>query len=62
MMILIVCKQATAETSNLILQNDCVNFYVDSMQKGITKIEPYFNDVELMHVHQQFKNQAIEKV
>ncbi|XP_055319310.1 atlastin-like [Sitodiplosis mosellana] len=52
---------ATAEASSLILQNDCVNLYVDSMQKAVTDIDPYFSETELMNVHQKFKNQAIDQ-
>lgn len=58
----LILIKATAETSNLILQNDCVTFYINSMQNLITDVNPYFRQNDLLIVHQKFKNDAIEQV
>lgn len=35
---------------------------MDSMQKATAEINPYFNENELVKIHQKFKNEAIEQV
>lgn len=47
---------------NLILYNDCLNFYINTMQKTINAAEPYFEEYELMQLHQNAKNEAISQV
>lgn len=54
--------QATAEVTNLIVFNDCVNFYDDSMQKAIANVDPYYKVAELMAMHQRMKADALAKV
>lgn len=48
--------------SNLILLNECVSFYVDSMQQTITNTDPFLKENELMEVHDRMKNEAVAKV
>ena len=55
-------KQATAETSNLILFNDVMDSYHESMQNALRDIEPYFNATELFEIHETAKNGSIAQV
>lgn len=54
--------QATAEVNNLIVFNDSVNLYDDSMQKAIANVDPCYNATELMEKHQKMKDNALAKV
>lgn len=55
-------EQATAEANNVIIQNDCVNFYVDSMQKALDLTESYLNEVEFNSFHENTKDKAMKQV
>lgn len=55
-------KKATAEANNVILQNDCLNLYVDSMQKSLDATQSYYNEFELDELHQRVKEKAIKQV
>lgn len=55
-------KQATAETSNLILFNDCVNSYDDLMQKYLANVETHLKEMELVQTHQKTKCEVVAKV
>lgn len=50
-----------AETSNMILYNECLNLYVDSMKSMLNGVD-YFYEVQLMDIHTSHKIEAIEKV
>ncbi|XP_055309693.1 atlastin-like [Sitodiplosis mosellana] len=52
---------ATAETSYLILQNECMNFYVDFMEETFDKTETYFDEMELKNIHQRALDGAMSK-
>jgi len=52
---------ATAEASNTILLNDCVNFYGDSMQRSVDNVDPFFKEHELMETHQRLKSETMAK-
>ena len=55
-------KKATAEANNVILQNDCLNLYVDSMQKSLDATQSYYNEFELDDIHQRVKDKAMKQV
>lgn len=57
-----IFKQATAEANNLILQNDCVNFYVDSMQKSLDATHSFLDEFELIELHENAKYKAMKQV
>lgn len=59
---LLHCSQATAEVTNLIVFNDCVNLYADSMQTSIATVDPYYKESEFMEIHQKMKAAALGKV
>ncbi|XP_055309313.1 atlastin-like [Sitodiplosis mosellana] len=50
---------ATAEASMQIMLTDCVNYYVDTMQKLINGVTSYFSQIELITAHQKTKGEAI---
>lgn len=58
----LVFKQATTETSYLILYNECVEHYAKSMQRLFEAEEPIFVDEEIQAFHDTVKNEAIAKV
>ncbi|XP_031637541.1 atlastin-like [Contarinia nasturtii] len=51
---------AIAETNNLILYNDCLNLYIDSMRDRLNEIDPYFNQTELSDIHRKTKNESCQ--
>lgn len=55
-------KQATTEAINLILYNDCMNFYMDTMRKSMQNLKSTLAEDELEEIHQQAKEMTIEKV
>lgn len=55
-------EQATAEASMQILFTDSFNFYTDSMQKSINKIETYLKLNELITLHHNTKTEALAQV
>lgn len=55
-------KQATAEANNLILQNDCVNFYIDTMQKSLDATQTFLDEFELIELHESAKFKAMKQV
>lgn len=54
--------QATAEVTNSIIFNDCVNLYDDSMKTSIASVETYYKEAELVELHQRRKSEALAKV
>lgn len=60
-------RQATAQTSNQILSDECLKLYVDSVQNQIgqksnDECEPYFVKEQLKHIHEQSKEAALAQV
>lgn len=55
-------KQATAEANNLILKNDCVNFYIDTMQKSLDATQTFLDEFELIELHESAKYKAMKQV
>lgn len=55
-------QQATADTSNLILHNSCLNYYNDSMQSSIERADPYFTEKALSSIHHEIKTEVISLV
>lgn len=52
---------ATAEAANMILLNDCLNFYVNSMQEPLKK-DDFFGENELLEIHQKTKTKSVARV
>lgn len=44
------------------MYNDCLNVYVVEMQKALDKVDPYFHEDDLIKIHLEAKQEAIEKV
>ncbi|XP_031631878.1 atlastin-like [Contarinia nasturtii] len=53
--------RATAETSNQILYTDCLNNYMDAVQKSIIEVKLYFSESEFFQIHSTAKNTAISQ-
>ncbi|XP_031634116.1 atlastin-like [Contarinia nasturtii] len=51
---------AIAETSILILYNDSLSLYTESMRDSFDKVHPYFKESELLDIHTKAKNESFE--
>lgn len=50
------------KTYNLIIHQDCMNFYTNSMQKSFEHVESYIRKSKLMELHQSTKDSTINQV
>lgn len=44
------------------LYSECRDFYTNSMQESLNQAEIYFNEIDLIKLHQGTKQTAIDKV
>lgn len=54
--------QAVAETSILILYNESLSHYSESMRDSFNKNHTYFKESELLDIHTKAKNESFEMV
>lgn len=55
-------KAAEADKHNIILYNECLNQYDNSMQRSLHRIETYCNQSELQQLHDDAKNATLLRV
>lgn len=54
--------EANADRKNIILYNECLNRYTNSMRKSLKEVESFYNQLDLQRIHDDAKRNVLEQV